>query len=210
MLGALIRTLTGLITRVDGMIAQVENHEALADSAIREAEDSVARVRSELGRVESDHQALERRLGREREARELWCKRAALEPDDRRSLECLRNARFIARRIRELELCLEEHASAKRELATNLEHLERALARSEHRLNALRARETHNLAVSALTASSRLRVPLEDVVQRWETSMAAIEVPFWLEDADLQEAAFERMQDEVELREELGALRRQP
>jgi phage shock protein A len=205
----LIRWTTGLVARIDSAIAQVENHEALADDAIRRVTHSVGRARAQLARVSRDGKALRERLAAEEPLEGKWKRRAVAEASEERALECLHRARASKRRVADLKRRAEEHEETERVLSQNLRRLEERLREIRERRNTMQSREKHAEATLAIRgADSALDCPIDDIFERWEARLGAVEVLGDESPDDPFEEAFERREMDAELRAELAELRR--
>jgi phage shock protein A len=194
---------------VDGVLAQIENHEATVTAAISRVRQATARARVQLKRVERDQQALRESLREEEAAVEAWRRRARLEDDEEKALECLRRHKGALRRVASLRHRLDEHERSHKELSEGIRTLNAQLSELSERRNLMRTRQSHAEAAHGMVNANRPIGDLEDVFERWEARVGEIEIACESDTTiDTFEASFETAEQDADLRIELDELRR--
>ncbi|MEM7436640.1 MAG: hypothetical protein AAF436_15905 [Myxococcota bacterium] len=193
---------------VDGVLAQVENHEAAVTAAITQVRRSTAEARVRLRRVERDAQTLRDSLEREEAAVETWRARAKRMTDDDQALECLRRHKTAQHRVTQLRARLVEQERAQKELRDGVSRLNGRLGELTERKNVMRARQSRAEAVSGIGIASKPTLDLEEIFDRWESSVGEFEVAADdLDPVDAFEADVEAKETLEALTSELAALR---
>ncbi|MEM7138509.1 MAG: hypothetical protein AAF500_18155 [Myxococcota bacterium] len=161
---------------VDGVLAQVENHEAAVSAAIAQVRRSTAEARVRLRRVERDAETLRNSLSREEAATVTWRARAKRTDDDEEALECLRRHKGAQRRVAQLRARLADQERAEKELREGVRRLHGRLGELTERKNVMRARQSRAEAVNGIGIASRPALDLEEVFDRWESSVGEAEI----------------------------------
>ena len=172
------RLTTSLIANFDWAVTQFENHEALVSAAIREIQHAGAKARVQLSRVRQDGEKMRSRLSELRKSDSLWEERAlsCAASDQARALECLKRRKRVRAEAAEIEGRLEHHDRLERDLANDLEAVDRRIEDLKHKRNTLRTRESTAEALSAMQShDTGLITELDGVLDRWEIKVATYE-----------------------------------
>ena len=215
---SLIKRVTATITATaDRTVSRFENHEAVSEAALESARRAVAEARAAVRR--HDRAGAELTAAREAAGRDaaLWARRAREHAaDDDVALACLSRRGEADGRARSLARRLEAHAAdgtALRDRTATLERRHDALVR---RHETLRSRSSLARAERTVDEIEPQEARLDDVLERWETSVDAEELrtrpaaPARAASESLEtslSARLEREERDRALRDELAALR---
>lgn len=215
---SLFKRVTATITATaDRTVSRFENHEAVSEAALEGARRAIAEARAGVRRHERAGAELEAAREVARRDLELWTRRAREHAaHDDTALACLARRREAHERVAALDARLETHAADGARLVERTASLERRHDGLARRHEALRSRASLVRAEGAIDELEPRESRLDDVLERWETSVDAEELrtrpaaPAGPAASPLEtslSARLEREERERALRDELAALR---
>lgn len=196
-------------TAIERVLNQMENHEAVAESALRDLQCRLAQAVAQLRRLERIGCALEREHATAQQEATRWRSRAKASSNDEQAIECLRRCKQGQQRLKELCERLTEQRELEVRLRRDIELLEQRFRALVSRRDALRARESRARAFELVSAELAVdAAPVEDVFERWETTVVEREyLSVTTDDWDALEAGLASQEERDELLRQLKELR---